>query len=372
MHSTRRLLQHLPLLAFALLGTSLFTACSESHRLPTEPEPLVTQASVTSQASAEGTGPREVRGFRQGAASDRAPLLERGALAAEPGARIQARTAQPGDGLAFEEAKGGNDKGGKGGGKGGNGGNGGNGGGGNGGGGNGGGGKPRGLSADVQPDVWNTNWEHSAGTVSVVIRGSELDQIDADSLVLEGSAGELEPLRVQSNKNQIRAFFAKSDAIALLDTPERGEKHELKIEFTVGEGADAETRSLTLRVRIVGPGGGGGEEEDLELQVQPDTWNTNWARSAGTVSVKITGDGLADVDLDSIVLVGTDPAAAPLPALRASRNGNHIRAFFAKRDAIETLDTPTAGERHEIVISLDVAGAETELKDTIRVVGPGN
>ncbi|HWM90372.1 MAG TPA: hypothetical protein VN493_06355 [Thermoanaerobaculia bacterium] len=359
-----RQVHRLPLFAFVLATASLFGGCSESHRLPTEPEPVaVSQASVASE----------------NVAGERTPLVDRASR--EPGARLQARAAQDGPGPTLAEAKGGNGKGGggngNGNGNGGNGnGNGGNGNGGNGGGnggnggGNEGGGKPRDLSADIQPDTWNTNWENSEGTVSVVIRGSGLDKIDADSIVLVGSGGELEPQRVQASKNQIRAFFAKGDALDLLDTPERGETHELKIEFTAGD----ETKSLSLRVRVVGPGGGaddGGEEEDFEALVQPDTWNTNWAGSAGTVSVKITGDGLGDVDLDSIVLVGTDPAAAPLPALRASRNGNHIRAFFSKSDAIETLDTPKAGERHEIIIRLSVDGAETELKETIRIVGPG-
>jgi len=324
MHQTRRSLQLLPLLLLMVIPANVFAARSGSA--PARPE-------------------------------------------------LRADNAQ-GPGLSFADAKGGN-----GGGKG----NGGNGGGNGGNGGNGGGGnkppKPTlDLSADVQPDTWNTNWEHSEGTVSVVIRGGGLDQIDTGSIVLTGSDDEAEglsPVRVQANKNQIRAFFAKSDAIALLDSPERGETHELTLEFTAGEGAEAETKTLTVDVRIVGPGGGDdddddGEEDELEAEVQPGTWNTNWAHSAGTVSVKITGDNLGDVDLKSIVLVGTDAAAKPLPALRASRNGNHIRAFFSKKEAIKILDTPTAGETHDVIIRMTVAGEETEVTDIIRVVGPGN
>lgn len=297
--------------------------------------------------------------------------------------------------LGFADAKGGNGggKGGNGGGNGngnggngggnGNGGNGGNG-GGNGNGGNGGnggkgGGKGGELSAAVQPDTWNTNYEHSEGTVSVVIRGGSLADVDTDSIELTGTDDEaegLEPVRVQTTRTQIRAFFAKSDAIALLDTPERGETHELTLEFTLGEGEAAETKSLTFDVRIVGPGSGDdddgdGEDDELEAEIQPSTWNTNWANSAGTVSVKITGDNLGDVDLKSIVLVGTDTAAEPLKALRASKTGNHIRAFFAKKDAIKTLDTPTAGETHDVIIRFKVGDEETELTDVVRITGPG-
>lgn len=272
--------------------------------------------------------------------------------------------------LIVDAKKGGNGNGnGNGGGGNGNG----NGGGGNGGGGNGGGE----LSVELQPGTWNTNYDHSAGTVSAVISGKNLGDIDLDSIVLVGTddAEEAVPaLRaIRQGKNQIRAFFAKDEAIASLDTPKAGEVHEVTIEFTMGE--DDTEESLTDEVRIVGPGGGdddGEGEVDLDLAIQADRWNVNWARSNGTVSALIRGEGLEDVDLDSIELVGTDPDAEPLPALRASRNGNHIRAFFAKDDAFATLDTPKPGEEHEITIVVEVDGEDEalELTDRIRVVGP--
>lgn len=341
MSQMRNFLRQIPLLALALTGTVLFTA----------------GPSATAEAGSRFAAPD---GQDQGATS------------------------------VFGEAKGGNGgKGGKGGGKGGNGGNGGNGGGGNGGGGNGGGGNGGGgkgggtkdLSADVQPGVWNTNYENSEGTVSVVIRGGGLNDIDTSSIVLVGAEGTepLSPTRIQSNKSQIRAFFAKSDAIALLETPERGETHELTVEFSVDGEEEAEDKTLTVKVRIVGSSGDDDdddgedddEESELEMQVQPGTWNTNWSRSKGTVSVKITGSGLADVDLDSIVLIGTDAEAEPLSALRARHNGNHIRVYFAKSDVLEILDTPAAGETHTITLRLTGADdAESELTDTIRIVGP--
>ncbi len=127
-----------------------------------------------------------------------------------------------------------------------------------------------------------------------------------------------------------------------------------------------------------GKGGGGNDGETaLEMQVQPGTWNTNWSRSNGTVSVKITGSGLGDVDLDSIVLIGTVAEAEPLSALRARHNGNHIRVYFAKSEVLEILDTPKAGETHTITLRLTAAtaataegSAESELTDSIRIVGP--
>jgi len=277
--------------------------------------------------------------------------------------------------------------------KGGNGGNGGNGNGGKGNGDKGNGGKGKkpgaGLSLAIQPDTWNINWEHSNGTVSALIRGGDVGKIDLDSIVLVGTdpaAEPLEPTRVQRSGGQVRARFAKDDALATLDTPAPGEVHEVTIEFTLDDGAV--DKSLTDKVRIVGPGedddddgdddgedddgedDDGEDDEELDLDIQPDSWNVNWVRSNGTVSALIRGDGLADVVLGSILLVGTDPDADPLPALRASRQGNHIRAFFAKDDAFKTLDTPKPGEVHEIIIRFTAAGATEELTDRIRVVGP--
>lgn len=265
----------------------------------------------------------------------------------------------------FDAAQGGNGNG-----------NGGNGNGDKGGGGGGRGGKPgAGLALALQPDVWNTNWAKSAGTVTAMISGKGLGEVDLASIVLVGTDPAEAPvpaLRASRHGNHIRAFFAKDDALASLETPKRGEAHEVAIELTMGE-TDAKVR-LTDRVRIVGPAGGGGEDDelDLDLAIQPDAWNANWARSNGTVSALIRGDGLGDIDLTSIELVGTDPDADPLPALRATRNGNHVRAFFAKDDAFATLDTPKRGEVHEIRIRLTAGGVDQELTDRIRVVGPAN
>jgi len=224
---------------------------------------------------------------------------------------------------------------------------------------------------EVQPDVWNTNWTHSQGTVSALIGGADLDQIDLASIVLVGHTGgtPVHTVRTQRAGNHVRAFFRQSDAIGSLDHPRRGDQVQVQIDLTQGGTA----KHLTDSVRIVGPNGGGGDggEADLEVAIQPDRWNTNWVHSSGQVSALIEGDGLADVDLNSIVLIGTDASAARLPATRASRSGNHVRAFFPMAGAFATLDDPRAGQTHRITIELMVGGTRTTLTDRIRVVGPG-
>jgi hypothetical protein len=241
---------------------------------------------------------------------------------------------------------------------------------GNGHGGGGGHGKPGGdLTLAIQPDVWNTNWSHSQGTVSALIDGSDLDKIDLSSIVLIGKTGgtPVPAQRAQLAGNHVRAFFLQSAAIGSLDHPKSGDVVQVTVRFNIS----GESKSLTDQVRIVGPGGGGGGGEvHLTLQIQPDSWNTNWPHSAGTVTALISGDGLSKVDLKSIVLIGTDTTAAPLHAQRANLTGNHIRAWFAMSDAFKTLDTPKPGERHKITIELMADGTKTDLTDQIRVVGP--
>jgi hypothetical protein len=225
------------------------------------------------------------------------------------------------------------------------------------------------LSVQLQPDVWNTNYTNSQGTVSALIEGKDLDKIDTSTIVLIGDGGDpVEPRRVQVSGPHIRAFFGKGDVIESLDDPKRGEVHEVRIEFT----QDGAAVSLTAEVRIVGPAGGGGDDDDaeLEMEIQPDHWNINWKHSRGTVTALIRGDGLGQIDLESFELVGTDPAAAPVAALRAKRSGNHVRAFFAQSEAIATLDTPKRGESHDVTIRFDGPGGANELVDTILVVGP--
>ncbi len=112
--------------------------------------------------------------------------------------------------------------------------------------------------------------------------------------------------------------------------------------------------------------------QELTLDLQPDSWNFNWAQSSGTVSALIRGAGFEDVAIDTISLEGSDPAAPPLAPTRTQMAGNHVRAFFAKSEAFQTLLDPQRGEIHTIGVSFMLGGQPVELFDEIRVVGRGN
>ena len=349
--SYRNRIASLPLAAILALALG---ACQNDS--PTEParlEAATSAASATDAATqpADGSAAVELPDGRRGAAAER--LQGDGTPAPAGEGEPAADDADP-LALATDGARGGKGKGG-GGGKGG------------------GRGNPRtgDIRLEIQPAVWNTNWERATGTVSALLRGADAKLIDEASIVLVGDAGEAQPRRVQGSGGQVRAFFAMADAIEVLDDPDRGETHTVRVQFTVDGG---EAQELSFEVRVVGPAGGGDDgegdgEAEVDAVVQPSTWNTNWVHASGTVSVVLRGE-VANVDLDSIVL---DGGAAEVAAANARRSGNHVRARFPMAEAFESLDDPDPGETHEITIRFAVGegadATEQEITLRVRIVG---
>lgn len=252
--------------------------------------------------------------------------------------------------------------------------------GGNNGGGNNGGGRGGELTFEIRPDVWNFNWEHAEGNLQAFVRGRDAGEIDLDSVELsvEGGEDSISPRSVRYAGKQVVATFSKSEAIELVgDDAEAGDRVKLVLQLSVGEGEDAEDEELTDQIRLVGKpddDDGGGEGEDILLKVSPDDWNTNWARTSGLVHVFLRGDGLEDIDLDSIVLVGDDAEAEPLEPLNVRRVGKQIVARFSKRAAYALLDDPDTGETHVVKIRYTTGegedATEKELSEDIKIVGP--
>jgi hypothetical protein len=225
----------------------------------------------------------------------------------------------------------------------------------------------------IDPDHWNTNYEHAASVVTAFITGPALKAIERGTVELVGDDPTAAPLparRVQLEGRHLRAQFPKSEVLDLLDDASPGSTHTVILRFEA-EGQDAPVE-LSDQILVVGPGDGGGTpgETDLTLRLQPDTWNTNYAHAAGTVVVKISGPGFRDIDLDSIVLVGSDTAAAEVEPRRVERVGNHVQAFFGKADAFDALLDPEPGQLHEVTVKFTVAGEAQELRATVRIVGP--
>ncbi len=129
-----------------------------------------------------------------------------------------------------------------------------------------------------------------------------------------------------------------------------------------------------------GHGGGGGHggghghghhgSGTLDLAIAPDTWNTEWSHSSGTVQAFIRGAGIADVDLTSLQLSG--PGGTAISPTSSRLNGNHVLAHFAKMDAIKLIGTAKPGDKVTITLTFMMKGASQTLTESVRVVGPSS
>jgi hypothetical protein len=108
------------------------------------------------------------------------------------------------------------------------------------------------LELRIAPDVWNTNFSHSEGTVAFFITGADVKAIDLKSIQLMGdlsSAAPLSPVNVRQEDHHVAARFAMSDVMALLNAPKPGQRHKVTLSFSLKGTAT----TLTGEVRIVGP-----------------------------------------------------------------------------------------------------------------------
>jgi hypothetical protein len=116
-------------------------------------------------------------------------------------------------------------------------------------------------------------------------------------------------------------------------------------------------------------GNGGGHRGDLTFEIHPDTWNTNWAHAEGNVQAFVRGTDAAKIDTSSVLLVA--PSGDTLVPRSARVAGGQLVATFAKADAFDLLgDSVHSGDRVEVTLRFKVADTQTELTDTIRIVGP--
>ena len=107
------------------------------------------------------------------------------------------------------------------------------------------------TSLQIQPDDWNTNWQHSSGQVHAFLRGGDLSQVDLTTVRLVGDktgADPVKPLDVRLVGHQIAARFSQSAAFATLNDPHAGERHTVKITFK----ADGKSVELSDVIHVVG------------------------------------------------------------------------------------------------------------------------
>jgi hypothetical protein len=234
---------------------------------------------------------------------------------------------------------------------------------------------PEELSLEIDPDEWSLNYYKSSGTVEAFIRGEGIDQIDLSSIEMKGdnpTAAPLAAVSVTLKRTQIHAKFAKNQVLDLLLNPERGSTHTIIISFL--EIGGTERLELTAEITIEDDEDDGEDPEEpspLELQLAPDVWNLNYYGASGNVQAFLRGEGIENIDLDTIEMYGDNPSAEPLQADSASRQGNHVKAEFPKNKVLDLLLDPAAGTTHTVTVTyIEINGSvRLEVSTEVRITG---
>jgi hypothetical protein len=225
---------------------------------------------------------------------------------------------------------------------------------------------PSDLELEIEPEEWNMNFTKSSGTVEAFIEGEGYDQIDLDSIEMMGDNPSASPLPASSaaiKGSQIHARFPKNQVIDLLLNPEPGSTHTIIISFLPIDGT--ERIELTAVITIEEDDEEEPEPSDLSLKIIPSTWNTNYPGSSGTVKAQIKGDGIEDIDLDSIEMTGD--SGVVLSATSAKLSGNHINADFPKNQVLDLLVSPTKGTTHTVTVTFNQGGQLQELTAEVNI-----
>ncbi|MCP5048250.1 MAG: hypothetical protein GY940_13845 [bacterium] len=228
------------------------------------------------------------------------------------------------------------------------------------------------LELEIDPDEWSLNFSNSSGTVEAFIEGEGIENIDLGSIEMMGDNPSAAPLAAESvsiNKDKIHARFPKNQVLDLLLNPEEGSVHTITISFLAIGGT--ERLELTARITIEDDDD---EEEPSEytLQLAPPNWNLNFTGASGSVKAIIRGEGIENIDLDSLEMEGDNPGATALSATSAAHNGNHIQADFPKNQVLDLLLNPASGTTHTVTVTFTENGGAERLEVSAEVTITGN
>ncbi len=233
---------------------------------------------------------------------------------------------------------------------------------------------PSELTLEIDPVEWSLNFPNSRGTVEAFIRGEGIDQIDLNSFQMMGDNTLALPLAASStsiNNDHIHARFPKNQVIGLLLDPQEGSVHTITVSFLPIGGT--ERIELTAEITIEDDDDDDDDDpddpdpSDLSLQLNPSQWNMKYSSSSGKVQAQIRGTGIEDIDLETIEMEGDNPAAEPLSATSASRQGNHVSADFPKNKVLNLLLNPAKGTTHTVTVSFMLGGERQELSTQVNI-----
>jgi len=160
-------------------------------------------------------------------------------------------------------------------------------------------------------------------------------------------------------EGNINVLFETASSTATVGIDGVQPNESIRLDVTVS-GSNASVDNLE-RSGDDGMDDGGGDgtdpaELELELEISPDDWNLNYDHASGTVEAFIRGTGYRDVVLGSIVLEGDNGDAMPLDPVSATRQGDHVRARFAKNRVLDLLEDPQPGSMHTVTVTFEVDG----------------
>jgi len=212
------------------------------------------------------------------------------------------------------------------------------------------------IVLDTGQSSWNLSTSNGSELLDIFLVGDGVDKIVLDSIRMRGdnpSASPLSAVFAALEGSRVRTQFRKKDISNLLLNPSSGSTHNITVEFNTLDSGDTTEVHSTVTVSDAG------ESADFTLEIDPSEWSLNYPNSSGTVEAFIRGEGIANIDLNSIELTGDNLSAAAIPADSVSINNNQIHARFPKNQVIGLLQDPAEGTFHTVTVSfLETGGTE--------------
>ncbi|MGB6867183.1 MAG: hypothetical protein WBE11_15970 [Candidatus Aminicenantaceae bacterium] len=228
------------------------------------------------------------------------------------------------------------------------------------------------LALDIRPGKWNLRWidcDDCDDWVVAKISGEGHEAIDPTTVVMFGPdypLGATLPLDTSNPDNwevggtYFTAKFPKEAAILLIPDPVPNTVYTITVTFTYSGGEGNLSDTILIHGKLP-------KTEDLSIQLNPHKWNTNWAKSNGTVMVKFWGSGYDTIEQADVKMIGpTDLEADPSSF---HMTDDHFMIFFKKMTAIAIIPTPKKGDKHTITITGSNGGGSFSFQYGIEIVG---
>ncbi len=223
---------------------------------------------------------------------------------------------------------------------------------------------------DTNAVEWNLDGGVNGETVVVFLQGEDLQGIVLDSIQMRGddaSAAPLDATQATLQSNRVRAEFDKIGVMSRLQNPSAGSEHTISVSFLRSTGS--QRQEVNARVSVPSSQSAAAvDPANLAVELSPAEWDLGFADSSGQVMAFVRGQGIESIDLDSFILTGDNGSTAPLEALSTTREGNHVKARFAKSGVIALLLNPAAGTTHTVTLGFMETGGTTWLEIEVTVV----